>query len=201
MNRQLQKVVLASTNAGKIKEIQAILKPVGIELISMADFNISPIEEPHGTFVENALAKARAVSAHTQLPALADDSGLCVDTLNFQPGIKSARFAGENASDQENNQKLLTLLADQENRRAFFYCTLVMLQSADDPQPLIADGRWFGQIAQQTVGNNGFGYDPLFYPDGLDITSAQLAPEQKNRISHRAIALQKLILQIEALHG
>lgn len=200
MNIKPQKVVLASTNAGKIKEIQAIFRQANIELVSMAEFDIPPIEESHETFVENALAKARAVSAHTKLPALADDSGLCVQTLGYQPGVKSARFAGDNASDQQNNQKLLTLLKNEENRHAFFFCTLLLLQSADDPQPLIADGRWFGHIAQEPAGDNGFGYDPVFYPDGLNITSAELTPEQKNQLSHRAIALQKLIRQIQEMH-
>ena len=194
-----QKVVLASTNAGKIREIRAILEPMNIELLSMAEFNIPSIEEPYDTFVENALAKARAVSAYTKLPALADDSGLCVLALDYQPGVQSAHFAGKNASDQANNQKLLSMLKDQENRHAFFYCVLVMVQAENDPQPIIVDGRWFGKIAYKPVGNNGFGYDPIFYPDGQTVTSAQLDLEQKNQMSHRAIALQKLIEEVQHL--
>jgi XTP/dITP diphosphohydrolase len=196
LDRQAKKVVLASSNTGKIREIQAIVKPVGIDLLSMADFDVPPVDEPYDTFVENALAKARAVAAHTKLPALADDSGLCVEALGYQPGVKSARFAGDYATDQQNNQKLLSLLQNQKNSRAFFYCNLVMVQSEEDPQPLIADGRWFGQIAYLPAGDNGFGYDPVFYPDGQQITSAQLTPEQKNQMSHRAIALRELIRKL-----
>ena len=193
----MKKIVLASANSGKVKEIQKILEPADIALVSMAAFDIPPIEEPFNTFVENALIKARCVARHTGLPALADDSGLCVEALNFAPGVYSARFAGEGATDTQNNQKLLTLLKDQPNRSAFFFCTLVLVQSEDDPQPLIADGRWFGTIATAPAGENGFGYDPIFYPAGYSITSAQLFPEQKNQISHRAIALKKLLTELK----
>ena len=193
----MKKIVLASANSGKVKEIQKILELADIELVSMAAFDIPPIEEPFHTFVENALIKARCVARHTGLPALADDSGLCVEALNFAPGVYSARFAGEGATDAQNNQKLLAQLKDQPNRNAFFFCTLVLVQSEDDPQPLIADGRWFGTIATAPAGENGFGYDPVFYPAGHSVTSAQLLPEQKNQISHRAIALKKLLAELK----
>ena len=189
----MRKIVLASNNAGKIKEIQAILAPMNIELLSMAQFDVPPIEEPYHTFIENALHKARTVSAYSKLPALADDSGLCVQALGYAPGVLSARFAGKGATDEQNNQKLLSLLENETNRRAFFYCTMVLIQSDDDPQPCIVDGRWFGLIAEKPAGDNGFGYDPVFYPDHHKITSAQLLPVQKNQISHRGLALKKLI--------
>lgn len=189
----MKKIVLASKNEGKIRELSAMLNPLDLHVVSAAEFNMPDIEEPFETFVENALAKARAVSAFTGLPALADDSGLCVEALKYAPGIHSARFAGNGASDTQNNLKLLTELKNNPNRNAFYYCVLVMVSSPSDPQPLIADGRWYGQITQEPAGDNGFGYDPLFYVPALGVTSAQLSPEEKNRISHRGIAIKKLV--------
>jgi len=178
-----------------------MLKPLDMTVVSSADYNIPDIDEPYGTFIENALAKARAVAKHTGLPALADDSGLCVEALDYAPGILSARFAGSEATDAQNNEKLLADLKNQTNRHAFYYCILVFVTSADDPQPLIADGRWHGEIAHAPIGENGFGYDPIFFDPKYQLTGAQLSPAQKNQISHRAIALKKLVTMFQSVYG
>jgi len=189
------KLVLASSNPGKLREIGALLAPRAIEVVSQASLNIPDAEEPHPTFLENALAKARHASRASGLAALADDSGLCVDALGGEPGVHSAYFAGREGSreqrDARNNEKLLRELRDR--RAAYYACVMVFLRQAEDPRPLIAEGIWRGEIARAPRGSNGFGYDPLFFIRELKKTAAELDPEHKNRISHRGIALAKLL--------
>ena len=192
----MKQLVLASNNPGKIREIGAILAPLKIEVIPQSHFNIPEAEEPHGTFIENALAKARHAAAGSGLPALADDSGICVDVLDGAPGVHSARFAGEPKSDQRNNQRLLELLVRSDNRKAHYYCVIVLLLHADDPQPLIAEGEWHGEVLRAPRGSGGFGYDPLFLDPLLGQTGAELPMEQKNRISHRGKALALLVQRL-----
>ena len=189
----MKHLVLASNNEGKIREIRRILTPLSIEVIPQAHFAIPEIEEPHGTFIENALIKARHASAQTRLPALADDSGLCVEALEGAPGVHSARFAGEPRSDERNNDRLLELLARSENRKAHYYCVLVLLRHAHDPQPLIAEGEWHGEILRERRGTGGFGYDPLFLDSLLGKSGAELPLDEKNRVSHRGKALGLLV--------
>ena len=188
------KLVLASSNPGKLREIGAILAPLSIEVVPQSALGIADADEPHVTFLENALAKARHASRAAQLPALADDSGLCVDALGGAPGVQSAYFAGSRGSREErdarNNGKLLNEL--KEERGAHYRCVMVFVRHADDPEPLVAEGVWRGEIGRAPRGSNGFGYDPLFVlPSGK--TAAELDPAEKNRISHRGIALQKLL--------
>jgi XTP/dITP diphosphohydrolase len=189
------KLVLASSNPGKLREIGALLAPRAIEVVSQASLNIPDAEEPHPTFLENALAKARHASRAARLPPLADDSGLCVDALGGEPGVHSAYFAGREGSREErdarNNQKLLSSL--EEERKAHYVCLMVLVRSENDPRPLVAEGIWRGEIAREPRGSNGFGYDPLFYLKALNMTAAELDPVHKNRISHRGIALAKLL--------
>ncbi len=193
---KMQKLVIASNNPGKLREIGHLLEPLGIEVLPQSAFNIAEADEPHCTFVENALAKARHASKCSGLPALADDSGICADALHGEPGIHSARYAGEPKSDERNNQKLIEALTNQSNRNAHYYCVIVLVRHADDPQPIIADGAWHGEIIAQPRGSGGFGYDPYFYLPQLDKTSAELPLEQKNRISHRSQALARLVEMI-----
>jgi XTP/dITP diphosphohydrolase len=188
----LKKLVIASNNQGKLREIESILAPLAVEVLPQSAFKISEVDEPYHTFVENALTKARHASKLAGLPALADDSGICVNALNGNPGVKSARFAGEPKSDQRNNQKLVDMLRLQTDRSAYYYCIIVLLRHADDPQPIIVDGAWHGEIILAPKGEGGFGYDPYFYLPKLDKTAAQLPAEQKNRISHRGKALARL---------
>ena len=193
------KLVLASANPGKLREIEALAGP-SLELVAQSELGISEAEEPHVSFVENALAKARHASRAARLPALADDSGLCVDTLGGEPGVRSAYYAGREGSREErdarNNTKLLSELGAE---RSAYYCSLmVLVRHPDDPRPLIAEGIWRGEIARTPRGANGFGYDPLFLLPALGKTAAELAPAEKNRISHRALALRKLL---ELLHA
>lgn len=197
MSRQ---IVLASGNKGKLKEFNQVLGDLGVEVVPQSQFNVPDADETGLSFVENAILKARHACQLTGLPALADDSGLEVDALNGAPGIYSARFAGPNATDADNNRKLLQLLEDTspEHRSARFRCVLVFMRHAEDPTPLICQGSWEGQILPLPQGENGFGYDPLFLVPGLDIASAQLPPEQKNKISHRGQAVQQLIRMIPA---
>ncbi len=192
----MQKLVLASNNAGKVREFQALLAPLHFEVVPQGELGIPAAEEPHHTFVENALAKARHASAASGMPALADDSGICAHALNGEPGVYSARYAGENGDDAANNQKLMTALANQSNRGAHYVCALVMVQSEHDPEPLIVQTRWYGQIVDQAKGKNGFGYDPYFFLPELGQTAAELEPAQKNLISHRGQALRELIAQL-----
>ena len=193
----LSRIVVASNNAGKLKEFQQLLSPLGLTFIPQGQLNVPEAEEPHCTFVENALAKARHASRITGLPALADDSGLCVDALMGAPGVLSARFAGEPKSDTRNNQKLLTELAGKQDRRAHFYCVLVLVRHADDPQPLIAEGEWHGEIVAEAAGEGGFGYDPLFWLPQHACTSAQLDAALKNQLSHRGQAMAVLLQRLQ----
>lgn len=190
----MKRIVLASGNPGKIREIGALLAPLAIEVVPQAQLGISEAEEPHDSFVENALAKARHASRAAGLPALADDSGLCVDALGGAPGVHSAHYAGHEGDretrDARNNMKLLASLGD--DRRAHYTCVIVFIRDFQD-QPLVAEGLWQGEIARAPSGSNGFGYDPLFFIKELGKTAAELDPEVKNRISHRGIALAKLL--------
>lgn len=189
----IERLVLASNNAGKLRELSAMLAPLGIEVVTQGSLGVSEAEEPHPTFVENALAKARHAAGETGLPALADDSGLCVRALGGKPGVLSARYAGEPKSDLANNAKLIADLHGVDDRRAHFYSVIVLVRSADDPQPLIADGEWHGEIVEQARGEGGFGYDPHFFVPSLEQTAAELAPELKNTLSHRAAAMRHLL--------
>ena len=194
------KLVIASGNKGKLREIAHLLAPLNIDIVAQAELNVSECEEPHCTFIENALAKARHASRQTGLPALADDSGLCVDALQGAPGVLSARYAGEPKSDQANNEKLLSVLGTEKNRQAHFYCVIVLVRHADDPEPMIAEGRWAGEILSEFRGQDGFGYDPLFLDAKTGKTVAELPLEIKSRISHRGHAMAKLLLQLERLN-
>ena len=192
----MQKLVIASNNPGKLREFQGMLAPLGIEVLTQQQLGIEEAEEPHCTFIENALTKARHASRISGLPALADDSGICVAALGGAPGVLSARYAGEPKSDTRNNQKLLHAMQGVSDRRAHYYCVLVLLHHADDPQPLIAEGEWHGEIAQEERGDGGFGYDPLFWMPHLNKTSAELGRDEKAQISHRAQALQALLQRL-----
>ncbi|MRD72129.1 RdgB/HAM1 family non-canonical purine NTP pyrophosphatase [Rhodocyclus tenuis] len=193
------KLVLASNNAKKLGELREILAPAGWELIAQGELGVSEAEEPYATFVENALAKARHAARATGLPALADDSGLCVDALGGAPGVHSARYAGEPKSDARNNEKLLAELAQHSNgdasasRRARFVCVIVFVRSADDPQPLIAEGEWIGEILTAPTGGGGFGYDPLLWIAECQASVAELPAAEKHRRSHRGQALARLL--------
>lgn len=192
----MTRIVLASNNAKKLKELAAILAPLGWELIPQGALGVEEAEEPHCTFVENALAKARHAARSTGLPALADDSGLCVETLGGAPGVQSARYAGEPKSDARNNEKLLAALRDTTDRSAHFVSLIVFVRHADDPQPLIAEGEWHGEIIAEYRGEGGFGYDPLFFVPEFGKTAAELDPAVKNGVSHRAQALQALVARL-----
>ncbi len=193
----MKKLVLASSNPGKLREFEALLAPLGMEVVPQASLGVSDAEEPHGTFVENALAKARHASRSTRLPALADDSGICARALDGEPGVHSARFAGEPRSDARNNEKLVNLLADKDSRRAHYYCVVVLLRHAEDPEPVIAEGTWAGEIVAEPRGANGFGYDPHFFLKDFGKTAAELDPEQKNLVSHRGKALRRLLAKLK----
>ena len=197
----LNKIVLASNNAGKAREITEILKAYDISVVPQSDFGVPEIPETGLTFVENALLKARNACHHTGLPALADDSGIEIDALQGRPGIYSARYAGEGASDETNLQKALTELKDipEAQRGARFQCLMVLLEHENDPTPLICQGAWEGRILTEPQGENGFGYDPIFYVPEHQCSSAQLTPDQKNALSHRGKALKILAEKIKAL--
>lgn len=192
----MQQLVLASNNAKKLKELGALLDPLGIQLIPQGQLNIPEAEEPFLTFVENALAKARHASRLSGLPALADDSGLCVRALSGAPGVLSARYAGEPKSDARNNAQLIAALADHSDRAAHFVSVLVLVRHADDPQPIIAEGNWHGEILTEARGDDGFGYDPLFWVPASGKSAAEMPAQEKNACSHRAIAMQKLLTQL-----
>ena len=194
----MQKLVLASNNAGKVREFQALLAPLNFQVIPQDELGIPSTDEPHHTFVENALAKARHASAACGLPALADDSGICAHALDGQPGVLSARYAGEPANDVANNQKLITELKDKSNRGAHYVCALVFVNSPNDPEPVIVQTRWYGTFIADAKGSHGFGYDPHFFLPELGLTAAELAPEKKNAISHRGQALRELITQLQS---
>jgi XTP/dITP diphosphohydrolase len=188
-----QRLVLASNNAGKLKEFAQLLAPIGFELHPQGEFNVPEAEEPYATFVENALTKARHAARLTGLPALADDSGVCVNALGGAPGVYSARYAGEPKSDARNNEKLIADLAEHADKSAYYYCVLVYVRHADDPQPVIADGVWRGEMIDTPRGDGGFGYDPYFLVPALGKTAAELSSIEKNAISHRGQALRALV--------
>ena len=193
----VQKLVLASNNAGKVREFQELLAPFHFQVIPQGELGIPAAEEPHHTFIENALAKARHASAVSGLPALADDSGVCAHALDGAPGIHSARYAGVDSDNAANNQKLIAALQGKADRGAHYVCALVMVNSANDPEPLIVQTRWYGQMIDEAKGNYGFGYDPYFYLPELGKTVAELVPSEKNQISHRGQALRELISQLQ----
>jgi len=202
----MKKLVLASSNPGKLREFESLLSPLGIEIVSQATLKVAEAEEPHGTFVENALAKARHASRRAGLPALADDSGICVRALDGRPGVHSARFAGaappgaipgRETQDLRNNEKLVALLDGKDDRRAHYYCVVVLMRHAEDPEPIIAEASWVGEILAQPRGANGFGYDPHFYLRDLDKTAAELEQSEKNLISHRGKAMRRLLAKLK----
>jgi len=202
----VKKLVLASSNPGKLREFEALLAPLGVEIVPQSNLGVTDAEEPHDSFVENALAKARHASRRTRLPALADDSGICVAELDGEPGVHSAPFSGEqppdsmpgrDTQDARNNEKLIELLADKNDRRAHYYCVIVLMRHAEDPEPIIAEGSWSGEIVAEPRGANGFGYDPHFYLPDLGKTAAELDPEQKNLVSHRGKALRRLLAKLK----
>ena len=194
------KYVLASGNRGKLAELQAMLASTGMELVSQSEFNIPEAVEDGSSFEENAIIKARHASRLTGLPAIADDSGLSVDALNGEPGVYSARYAGENATDTDNVKKLLANLEDVPNhqRSARFHCVIALVRNADDPQPELFHGTWEGTIARAPTGENGFGYDPVFWVPEQQCTAAQLDKATKNSLSHRGKALHSLLQQLQS---
>lgn len=194
-------LVLATGNPGKVNELANMLSPLNINVLPQSDFNVGEVAETGTTFVENAIIKARHAAKITGMPAIADDSGLEVDGLNGAPGVYSARFAGESASDQDNIDKLLNELADNPNRKARFWCVLVLMRHADDPTPLICSASWEGEITQTQNGEGGFGYDPVFFVKEQNCTSAELTKAQKNAVSHRGQALKKLLLELQSKGG
>ena len=193
----VQKLVLASNNSDKVREFQELLAPFHFQVIPQGELDIPAAEEPHHTFIENALAKARHASNVSGLPALADDSGVCAHALDGAPGVHSARYAGLDSDNAANNQKLIAALQGKADRGAHYVCTLVMVNSANDPEPLIMQTRWYGQIIDEAKGDYGFGYDPYFFLPDLGKTVAELAPSEKNQISHRGQALRELISQLQ----
>jgi XTP/dITP diphosphohydrolase len=188
-----RKLVIATGNAKKLKEFERLLAPLGIEVIAQSAFNVPEAPEPHSTFLENALAKARNAAKHTDLPALADDSGICVDALNGAPGVNSAYYAGEHKSDADNNAKLIRELQGVANRRAHYTAVLALVTSEDDPEPIIAEGRWYGEVIDTPRGDGGFGYDPYFLDTELQLTGAEMPIDQKGARSHRGRAFVKLV--------
>jgi XTP/dITP diphosphohydrolase len=192
-----QRIVLASNNKGKLKEFNELLSTIGFTVHPQGEFNVSESPEPFHTFVENALTKARHASRQTGLPALADDSGVCVNALNGAPGVYSARYAGEPKSDARNSEKLIDDLQAFDDKSAYYYCVLVYVRHADDPQPIIADGRWDGEIRAEARGENGFGYDPYFLIPSLGKHVAELPSDEKNRLSHRGQALRALVEKLK----
>ena len=194
----MKKIILATSNLGKVRELNSMLE-VQYNVVSQIDMEVEEVPETGASFIENALIKARNASSQSQLPALADDSGLVVDALNGEPGIYSARYAGENATDEDNIVKLLSLMDGEDDRGASFCCAMVFVRHAGDPEPIIVERSWEGQILRELKGHNGFGYDPVFYLPELDCTSAQLSAEEKNRKSHRGQALQEILKRLLSL--
>lgn len=196
----MKQIVLASGNAGKLREFAQMLNPLDFEVLPQSHFNVTDADEPHCTFVENALAKARHAAKFTGLPAMADDSGICVSALGGAPGVYSARYAGEPKSDERNNEKLIAALQGKTDRRAHYVAVLVFVRHAEDPQPIIVEGEWHGEIVQSLQdgqGTGGFGYDPYFWLPKESCTAAQLPPEAKNAVSHRGQALRQLIARLQ----
>ncbi|HYQ98983.1 MAG TPA: RdgB/HAM1 family non-canonical purine NTP pyrophosphatase [Casimicrobiaceae bacterium] len=194
----IARLVLASGNEGKLREFRRLLAPLGIEVLAQSELGIAEADEPHATFVENALAKARHASAAAQLPALADDSGLCVDALGGEPGVQSARYAGEPRSDARNNAKLIAALEGVADRRAHYACVLALVRHAGDPEPIIAQGDWHGTIVDAPRGTGGFGYDPHFLDPATGLTGAELPLARKNALSHRGKAMRALMARLRA---
>ena len=203
----MQRIVIASSNPGKLREFRQMLEPLGLEIVPQGELGIPDADEPHDTFVENALAKARHASRLSGLPAFADDSGICVAALGGEPGVRSARYAedcpgdGRDTQDAHNNRKLIARLAGGHDRRAHYYCVIVLVRHAADPEPLIADGRWHGEVIEHARGSNGFGYDPYFYLHELGRTAAELDADEKNAISHRGQALRRLVALLRDERG
>jgi len=193
----ISRLVLASGNPGKLREFRRLLAPLGIEVITQTELQIPEVDEPHDTFVENALAKARHASRLGKLPALADDSGICVDALHGAPGVHSARYAGEPKSDRRNNHKLVADLDGIADRYAHYYCMLVLMRHGNDPEPILAEGHWDGTIIDAPRGSGGFGYDPHFLDAKTGLTGAELPLETKNELSHRGKALRALIARLK----
>jgi XTP/dITP diphosphohydrolase len=200
----VKRIVLASNNPGKLREFRQMLGPLGIEIVPQAELGIANAAEPHPTFVENALAKARHASREARMPAFADDSGICVNALGGEPGVHSARYAGppvggaggRDDQDERNNRRLIESLRGHADRRAHYYCGIVLVRHAADPEPLIAEGRWHGELIATPRGTNGFGYDPYFFVPEFGRTAAELAPEEKNAVSHRGKALAALVARL-----
>jgi XTP/dITP diphosphohydrolase len=192
----ITRLVLASQNAGKLREFQRLLTPLGIDVIPQSELGIAEADEPFMTFIENALAKARHASAASGLPALADDSGICVAALGGAPGVHSARYAGEPKSDERNNVALIAALRGVTDRRAHYYCVLVLVRHSHDPEPLIAEGLWHGLVVDEPRGSGGFGYDPHFQDIDSGLTGAELLLAKKNEISHRGKAMRRLIARL-----
>lgn len=199
----ITRLVLASNNAGKLREFRRLLEPLGLDVLSQAELGVAEADEPHVTFIENALAKARHASTRSGLPALADDSGICVDALGGAPGVRSARYAGDPKSDARNNTALIAALQGIADRRAHYYCVLALLRHAGDPQPIVAEGVWHGTVIDAPRGNGGFGYDPHFQDCATGLTGAELPLARKNELSHRGQALRNLIARLdsERRHG
>jgi XTP/dITP diphosphohydrolase len=194
----IRELVLASSNPGKLREFRRLLEPMGIEVIPQAELGIAEALEPHVTFVENALVKARHASVQARLPALADDSGVCVDALGGEPGVQSARYAGEPRSDARNNALLIERLTGVADRRAHYYCVLVLVRHAADSEPIIAEGAWHGRIVDAPRGSGGFGYDPYFEDLETGMTGAELPLDVKNARSHRGQAMRALLARLRA---
>ncbi len=192
----ITRLVLASNNAGKLREFRRLLEPLGIDVVPQAELGIAEADEPHVTFIENALTKARHASTHSGLPALADDSGICVDALGGAPGVLSARYAGEPKSDARNNAALVSALQGVADRRAHYYCVLVLVRHTQDPQPIVAEGIWHGTVVDTPRGSGGFGYDPHFEDRDSRLTGAELPLARKNELSHRGQALRALIARL-----
>jgi XTP/dITP diphosphohydrolase len=194
-----KRLVLASGNAKKAAEMQALLAPLGLEIITQAQLGVQETDEPHFTFVENALAKARHAAAATKLPAIADDSGLCVTALGGAPGVRSSRFAGEPTSDERNNQLLIEKISmlPKDERHGWYYCCIALVRHPDDPCPLITDGEWHGTLLTSPRGSGGFGYDPLFWLPELEQSAAELDPALKNTLSHRGAAMRHLLARLK----
>lgn len=201
----MKRVVIASGNPGKLTELRELLAPLGLEAVPQSDLKVSEADEPHSTFIENALAKARNAARATGLPALSDDSGLCVTALGGAPGVGSAHYAGgvgaRDDRDRRNNAKLVEALRKAKDRSAFYYCVLVLVHSAHDPCPVIADGTWHGEILLEPRGARGFGYDPHFLLPRRGLTAAELLAEEKNRVSHRARAARALEAKLASLRA
>jgi XTP/dITP diphosphohydrolase len=204
----MNRLVAASGNPGKIREFREMLGPLGFDVVPQAELGVTEADEPHATFVENALAKARHACRCAGMWAFADDSGICVAALNGEPGVRSARYAASpdgsanrDSQDARNNRKLLAELYGSADRRAHYYCVMVLVRHPDDPEPLIAEGRWHGEVIDEARGSNGFGYDPYFFVPALGRTAAELDPQEKNAVSHRGLALRQLVSKLLAEQG